>query len=1123
MPKFLVKNKYTYDRRPQTDYYYSENYAPISKSMRGICSHNYIPALFRVDTARDIGRFSFSKKDPAVIMLDKELKTLLKKVTGFRLSGASASDGAVIRASFFGKNSESYASACEARFAAGEGICFSTGGIGFEPEKLVLETDGDSLSCGFELVYVKNTLSEFPGQAHFYEASDGAEIYDRCCSVVLKLSGKGFLEAKDLPLDQGTAYGMKMPLRNTVFAVIRNLCGARTASLSFTSETSPMYSAENRVTLELAKDAGPHPYYFNLSACPGCDGRLTGFRLESDGEGELVIDSYSFEQEKPFYTVYSNVNECVADPRSDTFSVKASFSEDIPDELFEKLVSRCGGGCIGLFAGTMADDTGFGTGSETVAGKKALGSIPFPENAKKGDSFEFKGVPLRDDKTTMLPYQLLLFALPKEEGVEEPVCLTDRFYIENYECFDTNPYRFDVPERSFDVTDFGAKGDAMTDDTEAIQRAVDTAAGQGGGIVVIPGDGSFYGKRYIVTNILLRSNIELKIEEGAVLWQSQRREHYTYEPAYGHDDIIPGINWTHNLHTANLPLIQAANAENIKITGGGIIRMLDTGSEENVGMPGYSVGCFRRIHCIPLGLFLCKNVEMRDVSIQRSNNYHTSFNHCENVYIANVKLHRVKCVSGDGFGVCGVKHAFVNRCFFQSNDDAIVMSTHYEDPRGLLWWTNTRGEDNSVRFVTVRHSYLNSGGGKAICFITWGTSDPNQELEEISNVIAEDNVLTCVNPVGAWFDNPYNGKQPFDNTETDDYSPVKQIRIFGNRYVGICSLGPIQATDVLTDCGIISAGNFRNGDFSLGGLANWTINRNPDPDSAHTVTYCDKTKGIIEHFDKGEVSLLQGLHLGMGSHRFSCEAFTGPNGAKMAVEVIQTGEIIAEKIVKNEYPRLEELHFEITEAEGLDVYVGIASNGSGKDDFCVFDFCNIKSVTDDEGRKRALEQKLNEKVSLDFDLPEGAHANAEDGKVNIAVNATGCEKALKAKASKRDLGLECAVRIDRLPAGDDSGYAFRFSENGNGFRELRVNLPKRLLVIREVSGGAEKELFRKEDFFFTSLDFHNFRLEVSGGAATLWIDSGLYTSVKMTPMEGTASIRINNLEASLNGISIEGN
>ena len=60
------------------------------------------------------------------------------------------------------------------------------------------------------------------------------------------------------------------------------------ATLSFTSEAAPDYLPENAVTLPLPQDADMHALYFNLSACPGCSGRLTGFRLEIEGRGTLL-------------------------------------------------------------------------------------------------------------------------------------------------------------------------------------------------------------------------------------------------------------------------------------------------------------------------------------------------------------------------------------------------------------------------------------------------------------------------------------------------------------------------------------------------------------------------------------------------------------------------------------------------------------------------------------------------------------------------------------------------------------------------------------------------------------------------------------------------------------------
>lgn len=56
---------------------------------------------------------------------------------------------------------------------------------------------------------------------------------------------------------------------------------------------------------------------------------------------------------------------------------------------------------------------------------------------------------------------------------------------------------------------------------------------------MLPGDDSYYGRRYVATNIKLKDNVELRIEEGAILMQSSRAEDYAYEVFLGHDVPFP--------------------------------------------------------------------------------------------------------------------------------------------------------------------------------------------------------------------------------------------------------------------------------------------------------------------------------------------------------------------------------------------------------------------------------------------------------------------------------------------------------------------------------------------------------------------------------------------------------
>ena len=71
----------------------------------------------------------------------------------------------------------------------------------------------------------------------------------------------------------------------------------------------------------------------------------------------------------------------------------------------------------------------------------------------------------------------------------------------------------------FPITDFGAVADGKTLNTEAIQKAIDAAAGQGG-VVGIP-EGTF-----LSGSIFLKPNVELHLDKGAVLLGSNRIDDY---------------------------------------------------------------------------------------------------------------------------------------------------------------------------------------------------------------------------------------------------------------------------------------------------------------------------------------------------------------------------------------------------------------------------------------------------------------------------------------------------------------------------------------------------------------------------------------------------------------------
>ncbi len=655
---------------------------------------------------------------------------------------------------------------------------------------------------------------EVPGAWRSFTCEGGKPSFEN--GLKFEFENGGSITTPYFPDAHNTKYNAPLELRNTLFFVMKNDSGCDSVRLWFVTDRDGEYTPDKSKVFGIKPHSDYKAYFFNLSDLPSAKDRLAGFRLELlSGRGSITVRRVTPEEEEPIYGYAGKVVSCTADGKEIT------------------AVLECDGdGVLRVYETFMYNVF------DDVKGLTVL----YEGKAEKGENtVKF---PFMRGKLTRLTSQFIA-TLDRGDG---EIRVAPRFYVSNYEDFAENPHPFTLPDYTVSVLDHGAKADAFTDDTDAIQKAIDDVNAHGGGRVVVP---FFNTGRYIITNIMMKSFVELHLDEGVVLWQSQTDSDYKYDVFYGHDVPMRDINWTHALHVATYPLIFGRCVRNIKLTGRGKIRSMDTGSEERrIGW--YPNNCQDRIHCISVAFIGVCNFEVRDIEIVRANNYHTDFSASKNGYIANVKLHEVKCVSGDGFSFSrGANHIKVERCFFESNDDAIVLTSSYNDPRGIKWWWATPGMINAPHDIEVAHCYLNSGGGKAICFITWGSDDPVPERTEIHDINVYDCVLQGGYAVGTWPDNPYNGKMPFDNTETDDWSPVKNVRIFNNEYRSPTDLLCIKPTNFLSDTPIKSASYFQNPDFSLG-RTYWTEEGD---------VWFDKDRAYV-----GAGRLYQGLYLEKGKH-----------------------------------------------------------------------------------------------------------------------------------------------------------------------------------------------------------------------------------------------------------------
>ncbi|ADV82521.1 glycoside hydrolase family 28 protein [Terriglobus saanensis] len=113
---------------------------------------------------------------------------------------------------------------------------------------------------------------------------------------------------------------------------------------------------------------------------------------------------------------------------------------------------------------------------------------------------------------------------------------------------------FAEKSKTFNVTNFGAKGDGITLDSPAIQRTIDAAAKSGGTVV-------FRAGTYLSGSIFVKSGVTLRVDKGVTILGSQKISDYPLMPTR-----VAGIEMTWPAALVNI--YEQKNAE---ITGEGTI------------------------------------------------------------------------------------------------------------------------------------------------------------------------------------------------------------------------------------------------------------------------------------------------------------------------------------------------------------------------------------------------------------------------------------------------------------------------------------------------------------------------------------------------------------------------
>ena len=235
--------------------------------------------------------------------------------------------------------------------------------------------------------------------------------------------------------------------------------------------------------------------------------------------------------------------------------------------------------------------------------------------------------------------------------------------------------RPEFPDRTVSVTEATKSADGKI--TKGINKMIADLSKRGGGTVIVP-EG-----RWLSGRIVLKSNVNLKLEKGAVIEFSGSIDDYQPAVFTRHEGVeIMGAG----------AFIYADGEKNIALTGDGKImgppmdaamRTLPNGKsvvENDVphDMPvkkricdGYDGRTFYRPKSFsPIN---CKNVLVEGVTFERSVLWNVNPVYCENVIIRGITVNSTDVPSGDGIDISSCKNVLIEFSTLKCGDDCFTL------------------------------------------------------------------------------------------------------------------------------------------------------------------------------------------------------------------------------------------------------------------------------------------------------------------------------------------------------------------------------------------------------------------------------------------------------------------
>lgn len=211
------------------------------------------------------------------------------------------------------------------------------------------------------------------------------------------------------------------------------------------------------------------------------------------------------------------------------------------------------------------------------------------------------------------------------------------------------------------VRNWGAKGDGITSDTEAIQKAIDHCAANGGGTVWFPAG------QYVTSTLFLKDNITLDIPGGTTILGDIDIKNYPV--------ITPKIPYysSENIHFS---LFYAEGKKNISLKGSGTI--------DGRGSHFKDASSFfpKNYNARPFIFWFVqiKNISVKDLHLQNSGFWMQHYLNCEDVLIDGINVFNHSNKNNDMMDIDGCKNVRIINCIGDSDDDGITLKSMNEYP-----------------------------------------------------------------------------------------------------------------------------------------------------------------------------------------------------------------------------------------------------------------------------------------------------------------------------------------------------------------------------------------------------------------------------------------------------------